>query len=322
MLTSLQQRLDDYPDLARWYASRNQKPLEDRPVVQFLWSLCRGLDRGTGDLVMELPDLLETLAESSNTLKADLQTVESTLGQEGLRFNEFLGEAAEAAIHQDYGQRYFATFQTLADKTGIAIFRFLAAWVAMNTGKPEICVDECEKVEAPLSHFSILQGQALLELGRLNEAVESFQIATQLAPSDLLAKFQLAKALYVQRKFSDAWAVLIECHQMAGRSGEVALLTGVVCCEAEFGEERAKFAWDLLYPHLQSNTDHVEIVLSLLKLSMQIKDQGLITLIIPQVNWKAVGANPVFVKSLGPLLRSLYKHGWFDVTAEFLAKLS
>ena len=321
MLT-MQQRLDDYPDLARWYATQSQKPLQERPVVQFIWSLCRGLDGRSGNLIEELPELLEVLSSSSENLRVDLQAIEGTLGQEGLRFNEFLAQAAEAAIHQEIGPRYFEMFRKLADVSGVAMFRFLAAWIAMNTGNPEVCVQECEKVDAPLSHFAILQGQALLELGRLIDAVESFRIASELAPSDLLARFQLAKALYVQRQFSEAWSTLIECHQMAGRSGEVALLSAVVCCEADFDEERAKFAWNLLYPHLQSNPAHVEVVLSLLKLATQIKSQELMAQLIPQVNWKAIGANPVFVKNLAPLLRALYKQGWYDVTAEFLAKLS
>lgn len=322
MLTSLQRRLEDYPELNKWYAAQDRPGSNDQPIYQFIWSLCHGLKGQEADFIDQLPKIMEALMRSSMDLQSDIQKIEATLAKEGLRLNELLGEAAEVAIHRDQGPRYFELIREFADQTNLLIFRFLSAWTAFNLGNPEACLEECEKVDSPLSHFAVLQGQALLELGKVNEAIESFRIGSQLAPSDLLPKFQLAKALYIQQNFTAAWDVLTECRTFSNQNGEVALLTGVVCSEAGFVGDKAKTAWNLLYPHLHANNEHVEVVLCLMKLAIQIKDPNAIEQMLSVVKWKSMGSSPVFLKALAPLLRSFHQLEWFDLTAEFLAKLN
>lgn len=322
MLTSLQRRLEDYPDLERWYSSQNLRNHIEHPISQFIWSLCHGLKGHNDDLIDQLPEILEALMKSSEDLKGDVQKIEATLAQDGLRLNELLSEACEVAIHRGQGPVYFDLIRKVADRTDLVIFRFVSAWMALNLGDPKGCIEECEKVENPLSHVAVLQGQALLDLGQLPDAIQSFKLAAQLAPADLLAKFQLAKSLYVLRDYTEAWEILGQCRRISSGNGEVALLTGVVCAEAGFTGERAQTAWSLLSPHLQGHSDHVELVLCLLRLCILTEDEKAFLEIIPQVKWTAMGGSSVFMRALSTLLRGLHKLEWHDATADFLARLT
>lgn len=209
----------------------------------------------------------------TKNLKGDVQKIETTLAQEGLRLNELLSEAREVAINRGHGPAYFDLIRKVAEQTDLVIFRFLSAWLALNLGDPKGCIEECEKVDNPLSRVAVLQGQALLDLGQLPDAIRAFKLAAQLAPADLLAKFQLAKSLYVLRNYTEAWGVLQQCRRLSSGNGEVALLTGVVCAEAGFTGDRARTAWGLLSPHLQGHADHVELVLCLPRLCVLLEDE-------------------------------------------------
>ena len=221
-------RLDDYPKLVKWYALRRETlPNGGDPVTAFLHQVCNALKEDDQRFVKRFADALATLVTHPRGA-ALCNDVEQALAEKGAVFTELTSEAAELALAHGQGEQYFDLLRTLGDRTSLATFRFLAAWVALNLNCLEDCIEQCELVEQPIAQVQTLHGQALLESGEAEEAIQVLEAAVHNSPDEVLAWFQLAKAYHVLERYAQAIDTVRRLRRIAPQSAEVSLMMAIV----------------------------------------------------------------------------------------------
>jgi tetratricopeptide (TPR) repeat protein len=251
--------------------------------------------------------------------------VRETLRNCGAEVLELASEFGEHALSGGLSGAFFAAMQLSADVTGLVAFRFLSAWTALNSGDLESCVTECDKIDEPHAPVLTLQGQALLELGRTNDAIDALQSAVTMVPDELLAWFQLAKAHHVAGRWSDAWTALERSRRLAPDSDEVALLTALSALGAPAAAPRQKMleeAWRCLSPHLPALADNIIVVVTLLQVCMQADDKNGALQTVQGAAWDRLAPQRETYMQLSPILLGLKDKQWFDVVGQLLAKLT
>jgi tetratricopeptide (TPR) repeat protein len=316
-------KLDDHPGLADWYRTPAKSASDtQRPSHRLVRRLCECLS-GASD-VHAVRQWLEAFSQFLGTSKDPLREF---LAAEGLvqdcdaDFLDLLSEFGEAAVRTHQASNFFATMQRAADATGLVALRFLAAWTALNTGHLEQCVDECDKIDEPFSSIFTIQGQALLELGRVSEAIEALAGATKLAPSEILAWFQLAKAYHVADRHTEAFGALEQCRKLAPQSEEVALFMAMVAAEPGCDAALGATAFAALEQHLERMSAEPVVIFALLRLALRRRDKQQFRAVVAGAQWPQASSREGFVKDLSEILRALHEEQWMDVAGDLLARV-
>lgn len=140
---------------------------------------------------------------------------------------DIYGILAEKAIKHHQVDQVFDCFAKLADGTGLAAFRFLVAWISFNLNDFDRCIDECEKVNEPYGPIHTLLGQAFLESGRVESAIDALKVAAEIAPSDPLPIVQLVKAYMVSGRQLDCFKTIDRCRKLLGNNLEIECLASM-----------------------------------------------------------------------------------------------
>ena len=311
--------LQDHPGLATWYREHAATPPGiDQPAQLLVWRLCEALCTGPVSSVRRLVDGIRVFLTTSVAPLEDFLQAEDVCHKCDTKLLDLIGTLGEAAVRSEHADGFFQTMQSLADATGLVVLRFLAAWAALNIGRLEQCIAECEKVDEPFAAIFTVQGQALLELGKPREALEVLAIAVKLAPQEVLAWFQTAKAHHIIAECDHAFAALRRCRSLSPQSDEVCLYMGLVALDSSASPVYIDEALAALKPLLPRFADHPVIVFTLLKLACRHGDKGQTEQILKGIVWQNDMRGAEGVRLLPPVLRALDTMGWHDVAAALL----
>ena len=321
-------RLDDFPKLATWLRERRQTGDATGESLTIAATLVRAIAEalehwnGDGDAYAcrRFKSGLSQFTSSSKRPLEDFLGAEALADRLGLELLDMVASLSELALRVAASDGLYEALKSAADATGLAVLRFLAAWAAFNTGQAELAVSECDKVDQPFAPIHTLQGQALLDLGRAQEAVESLEVAVGLAPSDTVAWFQLAKAHHVLGRFTAAFHALRTARRLAPQSDEVALYMGLIALDqaptATAG--LAAEALAALRPPLKRHTGNPIVAITLLRLAHAVGDKALAREVIRDVDWPVLMGRPETPGLLPPLLSALGDSAWYDLASEIL----
>ncbi len=315
-------QLADYPSLEDWFRTMAKKTLSlDHPADKFIMSIDKLLRSESEHRLSVWFQEVNQFIDNSSNIYADLIRIEQVLADHSFDLMGFVSELGELAVINDKGRAFYSCIGMLADQSGLAAFRFLAAWTALNTGQLQECVAECEKVEQPIACIYTIQGQAMLELGMAEEAVDCLHAATKLSSSETLAFFQLAKAYHALSDYKSAWKALVDCEALTGQNIEVATFFGLIAlCEPT--EDRLKYCWDRLSPYLSNEGEQSELVFMLMDLSFTAEIPEWFSNIVDRVDWEQTKKNPAFFNKLPWILSKLDGLHWSQENIVFLDKVA
>ena len=228
---------------------------------------------------------------------------------------------ALGSVYHSKAHNLCSEISKAADSTGIISLRFLAAWLALNLGSLNICIDECEKVNQPYSYIYTLQGQALLELGNALEAANILIAATSLAPKEILAWFQLAKAQHVLDNPIAAWEALEKCREISPRNPEVALFMAIISLDQKFSRSHRQLAYDELFSLLDQISDQSDVILRLLQLAVALDDKQAAARLTNRISGNKIRQSKIQLLIVAEVLRKFQKIGWMDISARLLNAL-
>ncbi|MCX6108520.1 MAG: hypothetical protein NTZ90_02815 [Proteobacteria bacterium] len=311
--------LQDHPGLATWYRAHSATPPGvDQPAQLLVWRLCEAMCTGPTSSVRRLVDGLRVFMTTSSAPLQDFLQAEDVCHGCDAKLLELIGGLGEAAVRSEYADSFLQAMQSLADATGLVVLRFLAAWAALNIGRLEQCIAECEKVDEPFAAIFTVQGQALLELGKPRDALEVLAIAVKLAPQEVLAWFQAAKAHHLIDEYDQAFDALRRCRALSPHSDEVCLYMGLVALDPNASPSYTGEALTALKPLMARFADHPVIVFTLVRLACRHGDKEQAEQVINAIAWQNNMRGTESVRQLPPVLRALNTTGWMDLAANLL----
>lgn len=317
-----QRALRDFPALATWYDQTNRSPQEDRTLPGWLaFKTCAALDSpGDTETLKRWVFTLRESFTSSQDLRRDYLTISSHFNELDADFSQILGDLCHLIVRVGIGDLLFPVLQIGAARTNLAALRFLAAWTALNCNRPDLCVEECEQVDQPYSPLHALQGQAYLELGKPQDALDALHVATTLSPEEILPWFQKAKALHVLGLTQQAFEALIICERLAPDSNEVALFMAMIAGDLTENISFKEHAWTSLRPHLNAWGHVPHVPLALLGLAGHLDDKNRAFEVINALPTALHLTQGQDLKEFSGVLRLLQRRGWMDVAAALLQK--
>ena len=315
---------DNYPKLLAWYRSHDLVVSEHHSAAdQLIFNLCETLAHNSAVGLRRFIDRMTLFLESADRPLSDFLKADEICQECNTEILEIFGLIGELAVRRDCGAEFFQVMQKSAQRTGLAVFRFLAAWTALNIGKIELCIIECEKVDKPFASIFTIQGQALLELGRVEEAADVLEIAVKLAPAEPLGWFQLAKAEHVAGNLDRAFEALRHCRQIIPNSAEVNVYMGIIaldvvdCAHSKLIDEATQ-ALKTMWPIFADNS---LVTFTLLKLACRGREKALARNILETAKWQMINGDNEAVKLLPSVLRLLHEADWLDLAKIVLEKL-
>lgn len=200
---------------------------------EILINACENIARQSGREQVETWIRASSLfCEVSSNPLADFISAEEVLNETGQSAVNTASSMAASSFEWDQEKQALASILRLTNLTGLAALRFTAAWLAFNMNDFEMCIAECEKIDDHGYHVHGLMGQAFLENGQPDHAINSFKIALAMNEKDAAIWFQMAKAAYVSGDLEEAWQALEACGNLNGPSAEIAVLQCAVACNA------------------------------------------------------------------------------------------
>jgi len=321
-MTQATGRLQDYPGLVTWQSVRGDSGTGISSCAEtFVLRTCRALQNADAHLVASSAEALVDLVTDADNPFTEFLNARTIFDSCEVDLLQLLGDISEIAVKGSRGSLYQQALGLAADRTSISALRFLSAWIALNTGSLELCVAECEKIEEPESSVHTMHGQALLELGRAKEATGVLSTAVKIAPRELLAWFQLAKAYYVLEQDKAAWGALLTCQKLAPTSEEIAVFMAMVALRTE-ESIKADVAFASLDEHRAAHRDNPIIVLNLLQLALMRRDHDDADRVVQTADWESIRFQPEFVREIGSILRRIERNGWMDIGRDLLVRVT
>ena len=319
-----QVRLASKTMLRAWFHERPKPPVASENYPEFLlWRLCESLcsERALG--VRKWVDSLRVLLDRSKDPLGEFLGMETIANDLGCQVLELVGLIAEDAIRTNQGDLFFNSMQSVADATRLVVFRFFAAWTALNRGRLEQCVEECEKVDEPFAAVFTIHGQALLELGRCNDALEVLDIATKLSPQEPLSWFQFAKALHVAGNLSAAFEALRQCRRILPGSQEIVFYMGIVTLDLPQGEiELVLEAIGYIVREIPNYGENSAVAFTLLRLACRCRDRQKAAEIVDDIARAELSTQSDMIRSLPGVLRDFHNVGWMDLASRLLSSVA
>jgi tetratricopeptide (TPR) repeat protein len=204
-----------------------------------------------------------------------------------------------------------------ADATNLACLRFMSAWVCINEGEMQKCVDQCELIDEIYAPILTIKGQAQISLGHIEEAILTLVDACKHSPQEILAWFQLAKAYHITNRPEASWNALLKCENLAPQSAEVSLFMGIVALEME-QSDKVLHAYECLSSHQSYLIKNASLNLTLIKLSLKIGDPAQIKEIIAIPDWDAIVDQPEFFREIPGILRDLEELDQMNIARDLL----
>ena len=309
----IDQPLERYPKLWAWYRkSQAQRFTETHEV--FLLNLARALalkGRATNNYWIQSVDVF--MRTSVNHLN-DYVLADSLAQELGAPITQILGDLAEMSLVSGNGPPAFHAIQSLASKTNLSSVRFLSAWIALNNGDLKGCIDECERELEPHSTIHTLLGQALLESGRPDEAIDALLVAVRLDVSDPLPHFQIVKACLVTEMTELAIIHVEKCRELCGDNIEVECLAGLTTIADKCKDQAfAMKTLSRLLEYFDRDPGNLDLFSLVLSVQQMLKDQDSISGLFYRADFQILSQHPKFHFYISDLLRKLEGQSWFGL---------
>ncbi|MBM4250869.1 MAG: hypothetical protein FJ146_02760 [Deltaproteobacteria bacterium] len=316
-------QLSIFPRLQRWFNQQAQMPPGLEKLPDFLvWRLCDAIHSVESVGIRRWLDAFRLFLQKSKNPLQDFLLAEELADSHGAQMMELVGLIAEQSVRKNQGDQFFEAMKSGADSTRLAVFRFFAAWTALNTGRLEYCIAECEKVDQPFAPLYTLHGQALLELGRCTEAVEVLEIATRLSGSETIAWFQLAKARHISGDPERAFVALRQCRELSPNNFEVSLYMALVALENNVPLALAQEAFEVGAKLMTAFSENPTVVFTLLRLACRTGRKPDAVKIMNQAKWVGMSTKSDLVRALPQVLRGLHDVGWLDLASTLLGGIT
>lgn len=216
------------PKLNDWYLKQVPAPprLSDSETFH-LFSLAKALHTSQTSPNSAWTASVEEIIHAKSSLLQHILDTDALAVTLGTSVVDLYGILTEQALRNNHSKKAIETLAKLADQTGLAAFRFLVAWVAFNINDLERCINECERVNEPYAPIHTLLGQALLESGKVQLAIEALRVATEIAPRDPLPLVQLIKAFIITTRQQECFAAINRCRKIVGNNLEIECLASM-----------------------------------------------------------------------------------------------
>jgi tetratricopeptide (TPR) repeat protein len=302
-------------DLARQAQSR---PLsESEFIVQRLGALLVG--GGAGNLKRVINLLFESFANCSVPMDRFLE-IDGVVSIAKLRLADLLSDIASAAFQCGEGLSCARCFATISKATKFDVMRFLSAWAFLNISEYESCIWECEQVTTPNSSVYALLGQAFLEAGQVNQAIEALKVATTLDAREPIAWFFLAKASFSANNHAQAWRACECLREIEPDSAEVDLLQGFIA--VEMGSEYCLKAFRYLKRNLENYGNNPDVVVTLFRLAIGAERREWFAEVTATVELAPMMRTKAFIQQLPIVLRQLNELAWQNELTALLSSLT
>lgn len=316
-------RLEAYPQLNSWYlANRLTPPSATDHVGYLIWSICRAMCLDDEELLRHWSQSLRQFFSNPQTGYADFCEVENNLANVGLDFLALASEIAELAVRFDKGLDHYNLLSEIVQSCDVPVFRFLAAWIALNCGLLEECILHCEAVDEPFACIYTILGQAQLELGLAEDAIESLSIATELSPQEVIALFQLAKAFHVTEQYEAAWNAMEKVQEQLPGNPEVEAFFAMIALTEKSNEQRLSKAWDTMVASYDPDSVTSYQIGLMLDLAFTSNQPERMNYILEHAPWPALKSDKEFMANIPWILRKLESCGWQSFANPFLTLIA
>lgn len=318
--------LGDYPKLYRWYSERLENPPEvSDHVATLIFNTGRALEHSLEGRLRIWMSAVEHFFNHATDGQRDFLKAERTFQECDVDFFVLASELAETALKTAKGPTFQSLMQQIADKSQLSVFRFFSAWTALNTGELDLCIDECEKITDPFACVYTLQGQAFLETGSVDEAIDALVLAIDLSPQEVMAHFQLAKAYFTKDEFEKAWLCLEKCKALMPDHPEVQTFMAMIALRIDDTASRAGKLQQIL-PELlvllESDQENIDLLFLTIDATFLVEDKNAMGTILETVSWEKLRKQPKFMSQIATILRELDKKNWRDISLALLTKLT
>lgn len=267
--------MSDFPKLAAWFQAHQSKPPTLEDLADFhLWNISKAMRLVGVMRFRHWSDTVKEVVNASSSFLAHILETDTLASALGTSLTDIYTALSEDAIIQGFGEKSLNSMKSLADRTNLAAFRFLAAWTAFNIGNLNECISECEKVNEPFAPIYTLLGQALLESGQPAEAIDALKISMELAPSDPLPLVQIIKAYLVSGIQIEAMRAVDRCRKLLGTHIEIECLAAMTIMA---GNSRSKDFCEQtlshLATHLTNNPEDIEAFSIAMELATELADK-------------------------------------------------
>ena len=321
MSQDFQTFLDGSPKMSLWYRQGYVKrPTETYSL--FVWDLLKGLLTPGKDATRYWVQGVEAFLRNSETPLDDFLLADSLSQELGKPVTEILGALCEKAVRLGEGSRAFAVMQALSARTNLSALRFLTAWTALNLNDLATCVEECEKERQPYAPIHTLLGQALLELGKPEDAIDALKVAVSLDRNDPLPLFQLIKAFLVTKQHSEAVRWVGNARELMGDHVEVECLSALIVIDDQGRDQRfATETSERLLNLFSEDSGNLELMCLIFEVQEVLANQQNIQRIFEEANFNLLTKNREFTKRMAEILKKLGAKGWFGLSKALADRL-
>ena len=316
--------LDDLPLLWKWYKKHRSKVLDDNQpsAVAFLLAAVQALVTPGSEKHRLWIQGVHTFLRNSIDPFQDFLELDSLSQDLGKPVSELLSQLCESAIIAGEGQKAFESMRNLANRVPLAVLRFLSAWVAMNVGDLDACIDECEKEAEPQAPIYTLLGQALLESGRAEEAIDALRISLKLDQNDILAVCQLAKAFLVAGNTKEAIKTIEHCRDLVGDHIEIECLAAMIAiADGSPPQEFSNLTLKRLSHYIEQNPGSIDVLILAFDLACVMNSQSGAEQLLKNADFTTWCMQKDFQKRTAQILKKLSEAEWYHVSKIFIDKV-
>lgn len=316
-------RAESMPKLESWFRKLLPTPPSIADAENFhLFALSKSLFQASHGQNLTWARALDQILETRTSCLQHILDTDALAGTMGTSIADIYGLLVEDALRSGRGKAAMQAMESLADKTKLAAFHFLAAFAAFNLDDFDRCINECEKVSEPFAPINTLMGQALLESGKPESAIEVLKIAVQVAPSDPLPVVQLIKAYLVCGLPQESMAAVSKCRKVIGNHIEIECLAVMGIMNAK--EKPREFCEQTLAnitALLQEDASDIDTFILGMELSSHLglktwADKMANILEIPETTNQLQIA-----KKLAPIIKKNGELSWMDISRVILDKV-
>ncbi len=224
----LEDELSLFPHVKEWWFVHQNRPPALAQTPEFHMSfLARALQAPVFHRCKIWTNAVKQMSELRGHVLEHILVTDTFATSLHTSLTDIYGKLAESALDNGEGSEAFSALKLIADKTELAAFRFLSAFVAFNMNDFDSCIAECELVTEPFAPIHTLLGQALLESGNPGDAIDALKVAASIAPNDPLPRVQLIKAYLVTGVQIEAMRHVDQCRKILGHHIEVECLAAM-----------------------------------------------------------------------------------------------
>lgn len=316
---------DRYPGLRALAKSFGDgQPENQDPLFKLGSKLCQVLltEQTVQTRCLGIQNSFQEWLEESSQPAVDFAELIPYMADYGVSFNNLLADLAEEAARLGHGLGLAKVLQKVALKTQEPVCSFLAAWIFLNLNQLPACIAECQRVNSSYGPVQGLLGQALLESGKLEEAIQALQAAVRSSPEDLLSWFLLSKANLAANHWEAAWECIQICKKLAPEHEEVKAMIAIIAEECAENSLWLRTAWEEVHPIWLNNSGRGFLTALLYRLAFLLNEPAKADYITSHADWQQLKVESDFLQNLAGILREFHRRQWHKENKRFLERLT